>query len=669
MQARELQIEQYQRIAKQLLRISKNLNQIYRDQMMVLGDLNAQNMFKIDQEQQCLEIANGMFSIKFHAPTQGQDAFFERNFHYQQHQADEIEEFILQDVYFLTGDLKAQHSLYLRNKAQHFRQLLIEFSYRLVDARQRVADFFHHISLVQAEIVDHLMMKEKLYKVPIMMGYVLYQQPIPDAVMHLMQDIFSLEYICGDQILPLQPLQDSLDELCFSAAQFLTKAAYRIMVLSFEERFNLHEMIEYQSDLSLLYRHAVEHSHLLGFVRLMNREKWHRADLLSKQHFLIKDENIWQKKVAKLPLFDYPRAVNWLFKQSAEVVDWLSQNVQHSSVRVTVIALSYLDCSRIHPQVILATLQYFQYASARIFIYCCVAMANKEHWFEHPNNKRVVFKDQCESVDDHRIAISPSILYLDEWMGLMHDVIGDDDLAVKRVYQRLSRVIQAYLLHLHRVTEQMPADVMPYIRLDTQQDRGFLLALQRHKIQLNDFRRLFYLNDRHARESVFDAYVRDYLTEYFQNNQHVPKNVTWTGLFFQAVQWHEDIQKKEMIAKLQSRYGKVVWTAFSAMKSIELNEWCFTELNSIDAILEESRIFHHCLAASYTSRIVEGEYVAFHMSHRLQEQHLTLGCHIQGRTLIFDQLEYANNQKADIEDIQIAQCFISWMNDNKSQPI
>ena len=663
-------VPEFQQIAKQLLRISKSLNQIYQDQMQLLGDLNAQNLFKIHQEHHEISIANDLFWIRFKAPQKLNKSakqnlipnVIQYDFRYKQFQNEAIEEFILHDLYFLTGDLKPQNSLLLRNKAKQLRKLLLDHSYVWVNGPQRVRDFFQNISLIQAEIVDHLMIRHGHYKQHILMAHVQENKPIPEDVILLFCQMFSLEVICADKILPLQNMIESLDALCFSAAQFLPRAMYRIVEVSFEERFNLKDLVEHQTDIQLLYQHAEERAALLGFVKLINRDLWQEDHILAKHHFLSAESKIWQKKVARIPVFDYTRVVNWVFKQSADVLDWLSSNIQHSSVRVAVTALSFVDTSRIHPQVILATLQYFQYSCARMFIHSCYVYAMQEDWFHHPANQAVVLKDQPESMDDQRIAISPSILYLDEWTGLMRAVHGSNDQAVKRVYSDLSRVMQAYMLHLDKITQSLPADVMPYIRLETQQNRGFLGALRRHHIQLNDFRQLFYLQDHYVRESVFDTYVRDYLADYFAQNKTVPKNVTWTGLFLQATDWHDRIQKQEILTKLRKSLGESSWTAFTPQALYEYQGWQFTELKDLDQIINESKALRHCLAASYALKIVEGEYVAFHMTDLDHTVHLTLGCHLRAGQLIVDQLEFANNQKAGVEHMHVAVQFIQLLN-------
>ncbi len=90
----------------------------------------------------------------------------------------------------------------------------------------------------------------------------------------------------------------------------------------------------------------------------------------------------------------------------------------------------------------------------------------------------------------------------------------------------------------------------------------------------------------------------------------------------------------------------------------------------MDRIIQESRSFHHCLAVSYSQKIIEGEYVAFHMSSPCYRQSLTLGCHLLDGQLRFDQLEYPNNHKAEQLLVTIAEQFIQWLNSHlKQQPI
>ena len=340
-------------LAQQCLRISPELNQLYLDQMAIIGHLNAQNLIKIQQDQCRIELLDGLFYIQFHTPyaldSGAAPALVDSHFYFQQCKAEALEEFFLQDIYFLTGDLKPQHSLYLRDKAKQLRQLILAQVYAWVNGLERVSEFLQQMSIVQAEIIDQQLIKAGLYTAPVMQNFIQDEQEIPQQILESLQQAFSLECLQQDEFLSIQSLMDSLDEFCFSAAQFLPPALFRIMSLSFEERFNLHELNDHTDDICLLYRHAEEQSNLLGFVRLMNRDVWHRDDLLSKRNFLENHPYLWQKKVARLPLFDCHRAVNWIFKQPAEVLDWISNNIQHSSVRVAVTALSFVDSHHIHP--------------------------------------------------------------------------------------------------------------------------------------------------------------------------------------------------------------------------------------------------------------------------------------------------------------------------------
>ena len=656
----------FRQLAEQCLSIFPELNQLYLDQMALIGHVNAQNLFRIHQDEHRIDLLNGLLNIQLYTPQdlnlESPHALAEMQIDSRLAKAEALEEFFFQDIYFLTGDLKPQHSLFLRDKAKQLRQLIIDQVYIWVNAPERVANCLKQMSLVQAEIIDSFMIKAEVYTQPCISNWIQSGHEIPANVLKQLQQIFSLQYLQPDEFLLIQSVMDSLDAFCFSAPEFLHPATFRIISLSFENRFNLHELNDHIDDIRLLYRHAEEQSHLLGFVRLMNRDSWHRSDLLSKRNFLENNPYLWQKKVAKLPLFDCHRVVNWLFKQPAEILDWLSSNIQHSSVRVAATALSFIDTHHVHPQIVLATLQYFQYIAARLFIDDVHQYALQHCWFEHELNRTVVLKGTRQVIEDHRIAISPSILYLDEWIGLLRDVVAMDDQMTKRVYANLSRVMQAYMQHLYKITCDLPEEVLAYIRPQTQQDRNFYNVLQRNQIPFVEFRKRFYLHARHVRESCFDGYIRDYLPEYFSTQTEVPKNLSWTSLFTQAVVWHEQIQKQEIIAKLKKDFALASWKPLTQAHFLLYFNWRFEELKTLERIIEEARIFRNCLAASYAQRIVEGEYVAFRMSHPAIKLPLILGCQLQNDQVIFDQLEYPNNQKAEVEYINIAQHFINWLN-------
>jgi hypothetical protein len=61
--------------------------------------------------------------------------------------------------------------------------------------------------------------------------------------------------------------------------------------------------------------------------------------------------------------------------------------------------------------------------AARLFIQSCYEHALQQHWFELEANQHVVLKNRRQDMDDQRIAISPSILYLDEWLELLRRVV------------------------------------------------------------------------------------------------------------------------------------------------------------------------------------------------------------------------------------------------------
>ncbi|GJC30490.1 hypothetical protein KAM398_06230 [Acinetobacter sp. KAM398] len=659
------QHSQLHAVAQQLVRISSVAAEIYHDQMDLVGHFTAQNMFRIDPILHRVELLNGLFSLEFYPP-KSHTHLIETQFEFAGQQQEVIEDFFLHDVHFLTGDLKPQHSLFLRNQAQHLRQLILQQVYLWVDGAARVKQLLLHLDAMQAQILDQALMQADDQYQPVLTKFVQQGQPIPEDVLTALSTLCALEFVEGETFLPVQALMQSYDDFCFSAAEFLPKAMYRILSISFPERFNLQDLIDHQDDIRLLYRHAEEHGHLLGFARLMHREVWQRSDALAKPHFLKSCPLIWQKKVAKLPLFDYPRAVNWLFKQSAQVLDWLSLNMQHTSVRVAVTALSFVDCSQAHPRIILATLQYFQYSAARMFIQSCNVYATQQAWFAHAHNVSLIPHGEKQSLDDPRVAISPSILYLDEWMSLLKTVAQQDEHLVKHVFRRLSRVMQSYMTYLQQITQDLPLALLDYIQPESQQQRDFYTVLQRYQIQPDDFRQRFYLRAHNIRVSVFDGYVRDYLMEYFAVHMHIPKSLSWLGLFHQAVQWHQQVYKAELFAKLKKEIPCSTWRAKSPQQILYFSGWCFEELTDLDRIIEESKNFKHCLALSYAKAMSEGLYVAFHMASPHYVQQLTLGCYFRNGQLEFDQLEYPNNQKAEQLLVTIAEQFIAWLNSQLS---
>ncbi|WP_180134665.1 hypothetical protein [Acinetobacter sp. YH12070] len=663
---------QLEHIARQLIRISPSLKQLYQEQMEFATALNSQNIFKIEQEQHRIQLCNGLWTLQL----QSRESIgyqFPRNpfrlikiaeLHWTAPCIEAIEDFLFHELYFFTGDLKPQHSLLLREKAQQFRQLILQSIFQHLNGPARVQQFLAQMTAVEAQIFDQLMQEQQIYQTPLLQAYIECQISLPHWLMQKIEQMFALNSLTEAEILPIQLLMDSLDEICFATAQFLDPTIYRIMSLSYEDRFNLQELNEHIEDIILLLDHAYERPNLLGFIRMMHRDVWAEQDILSHSNF-VQATAIWQKKCGKLPLLDNNRAVRWMFKQSAEVLDWLSRNFQHSNVRVAVTALSFVDTQHIHPALILTTLQHFQFVAARIYIQNCHAIAHEHDWFNHEKNLQFVLQRKYQQHDDHRVVISPSILYLDEWLILMRQVLGAEDQAIKKVYLPLSRIMQAYLQHLVRCTQQLPQALMDYIRPETQENRQFLSMLRQHKIQLQDFRNLFYLKHANLRVSVFDAYVRDYVSATYSTGHTVPKNITWNGVFHQAVHWHAKQQKQEMLTQLKRKFATTVWQPFTTEDKIYFQDWVFEELKTIDRIIDESIHFKHCLASSYSASIIARVYVAFHMYHPILHVSMTLGCHVQNHILVFDQLEYSNNTQAEIEKVNIAKEFLNRFNSLK----
>ena len=95
----------YQIVVKQLLKRFDALEQIFQDQLNILGDLNAENMFHIDPTQHRVHLVNNLFCLQFHAPNMSCSTILSRDFSYVGQNADGLEQFFQQELYFLK-DLK-----------------------------------------------------------------------------------------------------------------------------------------------------------------------------------------------------------------------------------------------------------------------------------------------------------------------------------------------------------------------------------------------------------------------------------------------------------------------------------------------------------------------------------------------------------------------------------
>lgn len=83
--------------------------------------------------------------------------------------------------------------------------------------------------------IDQLMMDLQFYHVPAVQNSLVDQTPIAKNILQCFQQLCRLDTVLTHAFLPLQPLMESFDEFCFSAAQFLDPAVYRIVSLFYRE--------------------------------------------------------------------------------------------------------------------------------------------------------------------------------------------------------------------------------------------------------------------------------------------------------------------------------------------------------------------------------------------------------------------------------------------------
>ena len=144
----ECAVSEHGKIARLLLRISPELNQIVQDQLALVEYFNGSHLFKIEQEARCIRIASPLFMIQFHCPEPmaqlASKPLAHGYFEYMGQKAEGLEEFFLDEVHFLTGDLKAQHPLFLRSKAQQLRTLIIQQIYLWGDVAQRIDPLYRY---------------------------------------------------------------------------------------------------------------------------------------------------------------------------------------------------------------------------------------------------------------------------------------------------------------------------------------------------------------------------------------------------------------------------------------------------------------------------------------------------------------------------------------------
>lgn len=651
----------HQKTARALLQISDDLNQIYLDQWQYLQHITAQNMLEIDAERHVLSLANGLLKLHF-----SNDAPMLRiEYAFPDKKYDKLEQFLLVDMPFFTGNQTSQHPTTVKTRSQVLRQTLIEQVFEWIDGEDRIERFIYNISLHDAMAIDHLLIQENYYSETHLSNFVNLGHQIPLEVELNLKHLCLVNSIQGELFIQVNALLQYYDRVCYAAKHFMPAEVYRIIETTFIEQFHLNALLKQQKELQILIPHAKQHANVLGFSRLMLRGYWQQRDLLARKYFLEDQPRYWDDVlIHQFPIFHYSRTVNLLFKQDALVNDWLSQHINHPSVRISMTALSFVDCSDIHPQVMLLTLRYFKNIAARLFLSDCNAYASEHQWFSDEQLAQMERKGIKKG--SVRLPLSNSILYIEEWLKLLRYKTQDNPQVLKQVYLKLSRVMQAYMRFLQQLTTQIPSDLVVFIDPDCQQQPEFFHLLKQHKLKVDDFRCVF----RHSNTatagsiSVFSSDVADYLVEFFHQRRKVSKNVTWQGLYQQACRWHMYIRRQKAYDQLRARVSVDSWESISPMTLMYHGGWRYQELNSLEDIVQESIYFKHCLAISYTERIVEHEYVAFHMQHLNDPSlKLTLGCHFQYGRLEYDQVRLQNNTIPEHNVIVSAQLFVDELND------
>ena len=643
-----------QKIAQQLLHTSSIAEKLYLDQLNLLGINVSQqvdySLFKLKPSEHKILFLNGLFTIQFYA--EKQVPIFKIYNNKKLKNTEKIEQFLSKRIQFYLSDQGHHYSIELREKAQELRDILVNSLFEWADGEAHVKALVTQLSIFQAQEFDRLLIQEQYYDQAYLTAYLNHQHPLPEHVFHVIKTLCHLDTLDEFLLINLQQLVYQLDAVCVQIADVMPRPLYRICEVLFLHHFSLFELSAKQNEIADLWKHAEQTPNILGFVQLINKAYWKEDHIFSKHHFFSEQSTIWLSHILHAPIFDHKKVVNWIYRQDHLVLDWLSQSLQYHSVRVSVAALSFIDCSHFHPNIILSALQYFQYSATRMVVQSFAFSQDAKQWLETLPIKMQQQFNQAQ----------PSILYLDEWLQFIRRYCLNDVQKLKQIFLNLSRLMQAYMQHLQCKTQHLPSELIYYMQTEKQQERYFHFVLQRSNLKLDDFRECFYLRERHLRESVFSPYVRDFLLDYLSRNIILSKHITWLGLFHKAVRWHHYVQKEETLLQIKRHYSTVIWQSFTSGKLQFLN-WSFDELNNIEKIIEESQIFHHCLASAYIEQIMSCTYVAFHMWSDKLNIHLTLGCHIRDDVLEFDQLEYPHNQKAEQLLVNIARQFIDYINE------
>ena len=656
--------QRHQYTAQALIDHCDTLKAVFQDQWLYLWTITPENLFVIDQENNSLVIADGLLTVECIYDYKIQFYTSHANVEIQK-----IADFMFNDFCFIFNHKASHHSLYLKTKVQLFRQMLVEEVFKWVDGENRVEQCLYNLTDQQAMQLDRIMMQSEYYDEPHLLNFSRFGAEIPLEVELNFKHLCLVNSVMGDNFLAVQKLIPVYDRLSTSAELMLPKRLYRMAQISFEEQFSLSQLVDLEPDFNLLKQHNEQTPHLLGFTRWIKRGYWQYQDIFNKQNFLNKDVQYWVEDIAQQSqLFIHKRAVNWLFKQDYLVIDWVSENLKDPNIRLAVTALSFVDCSKVHPHVIQLSIQYFEQVIGRLFISECLRISQQQAWFELSAEHHSYALNEAQNAQDFKKSqpLTASILYLKEWLDLLWSLDQQGLSSVKYVFKRISQVMQSYMLFLNDLVKDLPDEIIKFIEPSTQHQTHFHFLMQQYHINLDEFRQRFkHPNSQYNRSnSIFDSYIADYLIDFFQQDRTIAKNMTWPAWYQQAIRWHQHLHYVDTLTTLKLRHAESHWKRVSPQAVMYTENWKFEELNELEQIIQESVNYKHCLALSYTQRIIDGEYVAFHMSNLHDpSQHLTLGCFFKFDQLHFDQLRLPNNEVADLKVVREAKEFVHQVNE------
>lgn len=661
--------DRHQRAAQELLQVSANLNKIYLDQFDYLSEITAHNFFQFDPQQHQFSLANQLLNIYF---DEEKGLIFDLNFEKlprcleNKININRFVQYFSENIFFYTTKYHEIHPTDLKTKAQIIRQTLIEQVFEWVDGENRVEQYLYNISEADAERIDQILLHYEYFDYAYVSDFAKYGKAIPLSVEINIKHLVLINSVLGQEFLPIQSLVPKFQQAIFSLDQFIPAHYLRILKIFHPESLRLKELSQYFASYQLLAVHAQQQPQMLAYAKYMKRGFWQYQDLLSKQHFLQKDAEYWeQDQVPQIPICSLKRTANWLFKQDEQVNDWISRHIKDPNVRITITALSLIDTSKIYPEVTVSVLKYFKNIAARLFLIECHSFAITNEWQKNPKNNRYSFlKTEIENKSNKK-TISHSYLYIEEWLDFAALMLADQPQMYKKIYLKINRIIQAFMLFVQHIAQGLPKQLIKFIDPQRQQHAEFFIQLQKHNITVDDFRKkLKHMQiGRASNPSIYDSFVLDYVMHLFNDHHDIERNVTWSGLYQQAQRWHQHHYFVDTLSTLKEKIDVDHWDRVAPMQKIYFDEWCYEELNSLKRIIQESLVFKHCLALSYCARIVDREYVAFHVS-KVDDatQEMTLGCYYKLGRLVFDQLRLPNNLIPDEFYILKAQAFIDDVN-------